>query len=146
MRINLAMLGAAAAAALSMVGFSDGALAAACVTGTAQSYINGANAGCTVADKTISNFNWVNVGAATAANVTVTPVVSPNPGLTFTSPFFANLGSDIPLNPNFIITAPSAEITDATLTLACSGACTGRFLDVESFQNPATGASVGLVS
>jgi hypothetical protein len=134
MQTKLAMLGAAAAAALSMINFSGGALAAPCATGTAQSYINGVNVNCTVADKTISNFNWVNVGAATAANVTVTPVVTPNPGLTFSSAAFANLGGDIPLNPNFRITAPSAEITDAVLSLACTGTCTGRFLDVEQLE------------
>jgi hypothetical protein len=134
MRIKLAMLGAAAAAALSTVSFSGGALAAPCATGSAQSYINGVNVNCTVGDKTISDFNWVNVGAATAATVTVTPVVTPNPGLTFSSAAFANLNNDIPLNPNFRITAPSAEITDAVLSLACTGTCMGRFQDVEQLE------------
>jgi hypothetical protein len=119
---------------------STDAFAAPCVTGTATSYEALGTDGCTIGpgnDKTVSNFNWVDVGPVTAANVTVTPVtLNGNPGLTFSSVSFANSGVDIPLNPNFIITATGgATITDAVLTLACSGTCSGIFTDSESFQN-----------
>jgi hypothetical protein len=136
MRIKLTVLGVAAVSALSMMGVSNGAFAAACTTGPATSYMGtGSNVNCTVTDKTISNFNWSST-VVPASAVTVTPIaVVGNPGLMFTSPNFATAPGDVALNPNFTITAPTAgEITDASLTLACIATCTGRFVDFESFQ------------
>jgi hypothetical protein len=136
MRIKLTVLGGALSA-LSVMAFSGGAFAAPCTTALATTYLaGGANVGCTVTDKTITNFNWPTAGAVPASAVTVIPIaVVGNPGLMFTSSAFATAGTDVVLNPNFTITAPIAgEITDAALTLTCNGTCTGRFVDTESFQ------------
>jgi PEP-CTERM motif len=134
MRIKLSMLGLAAAAALSTAAFSSDAFAAACPTAPATTYI-AAGFTCTVGDQTISNFFWPTGGSVPASAVTVTPVLGPNLGLTFSSPNFATSTDDIALNPNFRI-GGGALITAAQLAATCAGGtCTGVFTDSESFQN-----------
>lgn len=138
---RLKMLGLAAVAALSAVAFSSGVFAAPCATGTAQSYVMLGATGCTIGinnDKTISNFMWVDMGPITSQTITVTPVNqnTNNPGLMYTGNFAASTTFDIPLNPNFFIsTAAGTTITDAALTIACNGPCTGQITESESFQS-----------
>ena len=92
MRAKSAVLGIAAAAALSSAAFSGPALAAACTTAPLSTYLSGGrNATCTVLDKTFSDFIYAStpLNTPTAALVNVIPVTSPTnePGLTFQGNF-----------------------------------------------------------
>lgn len=121
---NSAVLGMAAAAAVSGVSFS--ALAAPCPSPSTvlSTYLSGGpNATCTVLDKTISGMTLTNVSPSGFIVPSFFPGVEPilttnNPGLSFQS-----MGSALGTGPNtfvitYTITAPSNNpITDASLAI-----------------------------
>jgi hypothetical protein len=121
LRTKSAVRGIAAAAAFA--GASVSAHAAPCSSAPLSTYLSGgANATCTVLDKTISEMSLTNVDPANFFNPSffiVSPVtVTNDPGLSFPS-----VGSAIGLGPNtftitYTITAPSSNpITGASLAL-----------------------------
>lgn len=120
MQVKYLNLGIAVTAALSVL--SSGAYAAPCTQGALTTYLaGGANAGCTVTDKTFSNFSFASTaGLATAATVTVTPVPTVNnPGLQFNG----NFGIPPGVNPGdvtltFDVAAPAGHpVTDTHTNL-----------------------------
>ena len=121
MKTTSAVLGMAAAAAFAGASFS--AVAAPCPSSAHLStYLSGgANATCTVLDKTIRGMSLTNVAPANFIDPMFFPEVEPltvinKPGLAF-----ASMGSAIATGPNtftitYTITAPSTNpITDASL-------------------------------
>jgi hypothetical protein len=121
MKTTSAVLGMAAAAAFAGASFS--AVAAPCPSSAHLStYLSGgANATCTVLDKTIRGMSLTNVAPANFIDPMFFPEVEPltvinKPGLAF-----ASMGSAIATGPNtftitYMITAPSTNpITDASL-------------------------------
>jgi hypothetical protein len=116
MRQKSALLGIAAAAAVSGTSFS--ALAKACpASATLSSYLSGgANATCTVLDKTISAMKFTATSSLPADFLTVIAVAITNdPGLEF------ELGAidTTPSTISYTVTAPSSDpMTDASLALA----------------------------
>jgi hypothetical protein len=135
-------LGIAAAIALS--GASSSALAAPCPTQPSAVlgtyFSGGANATCTVLDKTISGMTLTNVSPSNFIEPSFFPSVQPiltanNPGLSFQS-----MGSAIGTGPNtftitYTITAPSSDpITDASLALSGQTFPAGGGFPAGSFQ------------
>lgn len=120
MRQKSAMLGVAAAAAVSGASFS--AFAGACTTANVTTYLaGGANAGCTVLDKTFSGFS-VNLQSTDEVfkSATVHPVTTANnPGLNFQfNELFSSQLSPLTSTISFTVTAPSsAPMTDASLSI-----------------------------
>jgi len=121
LRQKSAVLGMAAAAAFAGASFS--ALAAPCPSFAQMStYLSGgANATCTVLDKTISGMSLTNVAPTNFTSTTqfVEPVtVTNDPGISFPS-----VGSAVGTGPNtftitYTITAPSSDpMTDASLAI-----------------------------
>jgi PEP-CTERM motif-containing protein len=142
-----AALGMAAAAALAGAALSGPAFAAACPTApvaTLSTYLTGgANATCTVLDKTFSSFtfNTTPAGSPTAGGVNVIPIVSPTnePGVKFQGNFSRAAGVTGDLAIGFHVTAGAGFlITDAILTLVGATTGSGSFDDTEVLRSGGT--------
>jgi len=139
---NSAMIVAAAAAALP--GASTCARAAPCTMANLASYISGANATCTVLDKTISG---VSASAPFVESLaTVVPVtVANDPGLEFMLTGFSTAGGVESATITFTIAAPaSAPMTDASNAVTGSATGGGAFGASEVLSNGITLAASNL--
>lgn len=142
MQANSVVLGIAAAAALGVAALPGSALAAACTTAPLSTYLaGGANATCTVLDKTFSNFTYTgtNGNAPPASSIEVTPLTasltSPGPGLQFNGNFSVAAGKTTDIALDFDVTAGAGfKITGASVTLVgttTGGGAAGSFSDSE---------------
>lgn len=148
MQARTAALGVAAAAALAGAAFSGPAFAAACPTAPLSTYLaGGANATCTVLDKTVSDFTYNVIGGPgtpTAANVNVIPLpdMASAPGLKFQANFSRAAGDtgDVALSfhiaaaPGFLIDGASLELV-GTVT---GDGTPGSFSDTQVMSNGVT--------
>jgi len=116
-----------------------------CIPGTMESYVALGATGCTIDDKTFSNFAYSN--DVPSGGVSVTPVpISGNPGVTFTGPWvLTGTSSSTPkflfalINFEATTTSGAKSITDASLTVSWSG--TGTF-NADVYEHLCVGLSL----
>ena len=153
MRVKYLNLGIAVTAALSAL--SSGAFAALCPAGgavgsTLDAYIALGAAGCTIGDKTFSNFVYNGDGTGIlATQVGVTPDASGNLGVLLNGAWGgpAAGANDVAINFTVAITPGAAPagtlITDASLQVLNG---TGSFLDTEQLFNAVGGALLATIT